>query len=143
MRVSDWTFPNNNHIVAPGPEKEDPWAHISSWPVPIDDTHTMRLTLYALDTTNPAKIADLKVKYDLGYDPVAHADDLFAGIVEGVHEPGLISAQDYVAVAARAHLRPLAGESRRRTLASRSCGASFCARSMRSAMDGRPNNGTA
>lgn len=98
IRVSDWTFPNNNHVVAPGPDKEDPWAHISSWPVPIDDTHTMRLTLYALDTTDPAKIADLKVKYDLGYDPVAHADDLFAGIVEGVHEPGLISAQDYVAV---------------------------------------------
>ena len=98
VRVSDWTFPNNNHVVAPGPDKEDPWAHISSWPVPIDDTHTMRLTLYAVDTTDPAKIADLKVKYDLGYDPVAHADDLFAGIIEGVHEPGLISAQDYVAV---------------------------------------------
>lgn len=98
VRVSDWTFPNNNHVVAPGPGKEDPWAHISSWPVPIDDTHTLRLSLYAIDTIDPAKIADLKVKYDLGYNPVAHADELFAGVIEGVHEPGLISAQDYVAV---------------------------------------------
>ena len=98
VRVSDWTFPNNNHVVAPGPDKEDPWAHISSWPVPIDDRHTMRLTLYSVETTDPAKIASLKVKYDLGYDPVAHADELFQGIIEGVHEPGLISAQDYVAV---------------------------------------------
>jgi 5,5'-dehydrodivanillate O-demethylase len=98
VRVSDWTFPNNNHVVAPGPDKEDPWAHISSWPVPIDDRHTMRLTLYSVETTDPAKIASLKVKYDLGYDPVAHADELFQGVIEGVHEPGLISAQDYVAV---------------------------------------------
>jgi 5,5'-dehydrodivanillate O-demethylase oxygenase subunit len=98
VRVSDWTFPNNNHVVAPGPEKDDPWAHITSWPVPIDDTHTMRLTLYSVATADPDKIASLKVKYDLGYQPAAHADELFRGIIEGVHEPGLINAQDYVAV---------------------------------------------
>jgi 5,5'-dehydrodivanillate O-demethylase len=98
VRVSDWTFPNNNHVVAPGPEKNDPWAHITSWPVPVDDHHTMRLTLYAVETTDPQKIASLKQRYDLGYSPAAHADDLFRGVVEGVGEPGLISAQDYVAV---------------------------------------------
>jgi 5,5'-dehydrodivanillate O-demethylase oxygenase subunit len=98
VRVSDWTFPNNNHVVTPGPDTGDPWTHISSWPVPVDDTATMRFTLYAVETTAPAEVADLKVKYDLGYSPLAHADDLFRGVIGGVHEAGLISAQDYVAV---------------------------------------------
>ena len=98
VRISDWTFPNNNHVVAPGPEKSDPWADISAWPVPADDRNTMRFTLYSIPTTDPAKVASLKVKYDLEYDPREHADALFRGDVAGISEPALISAQDYVAV---------------------------------------------
>ena len=46
----------------------------------------------------PPRSRDLKVKYDLTYDPREHADALFRGEVAGISEPALISAQDYVAV---------------------------------------------
>jgi 5,5'-dehydrodivanillate O-demethylase len=47
VRISDWTFPNNNHIRLAPPRKEDPWAHTSAWQVPIDDESTLRFTLTA------------------------------------------------------------------------------------------------
>lgn len=28
VRVSNWTFPNNNHVIAPGPRPSDPWVHV-------------------------------------------------------------------------------------------------------------------
>lgn len=99
VRTSDWTFPNNNHVVAAGPHSEDPWAHISAWPVPVDDGHTMRFTLYSVEEADPAKLASLEAGYDLRYDPAHHKAALFRGDLSGISEPGLISAQDYVAVA--------------------------------------------
>jgi 5,5'-dehydrodivanillate O-demethylase len=99
VRVSDWTFPNNNHVGAPGPEKGDPWVDVSAWPTPIDDTSTMRFVLNAVKTTDPAKLTRMKAQYDLDYSPADHFDELFhQGIVSGVHEFGLQNAQDYVAV---------------------------------------------
>lgn len=99
VRISDWTFPNNNHVVAPGPDKGGPWAHISAWPVPVDDNSTMRFVLNAVEVSDPAKLEELKTKYDLDYNPADHYDALFHdGVVEGVHEFGLLNAQDYVAV---------------------------------------------
>jgi 5,5'-dehydrodivanillate O-demethylase len=98
VRISDWTFPNNNHVVAPSANKSDPWVHISAWPVPVDDHHTMRFTIYAVETTDPERVAKLREEFDLNYDPADHADSLFRGDVSGISEPGLISAQDYVAV---------------------------------------------
>jgi len=47
VRISDWTFPNNNHIRLAPPRKEDPWAHTSAWQVPVDDESTLRFTLTA------------------------------------------------------------------------------------------------
>lgn len=98
VRISDWTFPNNNHVVAPGPHKSDPWTHISAWPVPVDDVSTMRFTLYCLETTDPAKIESIRRQYELSYNPADHAAALFRGEVGNIQEPSLISAQDYVAV---------------------------------------------
>ena len=54
VRISDWTFPNNNHIVVPGPDKNDPWPHVSVWAVPTDDAHTMRFRLCSLEENDPA-----------------------------------------------------------------------------------------
>jgi 5,5'-dehydrodivanillate O-demethylase len=99
IRISDWTFPNNNHVVAPGPEKGDPWAHISAWPTPVDDTHTMRFVLSAIEVSDPHEIERLRAQYDLNYNPADHYDELFhQGVITGVHEFGLQNAQDYVAV---------------------------------------------
>jgi 5,5'-dehydrodivanillate O-demethylase len=96
--ISDWTFPNNNHVVAPPPIKGDPWVHVSAWPTPVDDTTTMRLVLYSVETTDPKKLAEMKASYDLDYSPMEHADELFRGVIRGVGEAGLQNAQDYVAV---------------------------------------------
>jgi 5,5'-dehydrodivanillate O-demethylase len=98
VRISDWTFPNNNHVVTPGPEKDGPWAHISAWPVPVDDMSTMRFTLYAIDMPEPDRIDAIKARYELGYDPEDHCDKLFRGDLDGIGEFALISAQDYVAI---------------------------------------------
>lgn len=96
VRISDWTFPNNNHIVVPGPGKGSPWAHVSVWAVPVDDTHTMRFRLYSTEGLEPAGIE--KIRRDLQFQPMDHAERLFAGDLSGLSEQAIISAQDYVAV---------------------------------------------
>ena len=99
VRISDWTFPNNNHVVAPGPEKDEPWVHVSAWPTPVDDFSTMRFVIVSLETDDPVKVERIKAQYDLDYSPADHYDELFhKGIISGVHEFGLQNAQDYVAV---------------------------------------------
>ncbi len=37
VRVSDWTFPNKNHIVVPGIQENDPWIDVGHFIVPNDD----------------------------------------------------------------------------------------------------------
>jgi len=95
-RVSDWTFPNNNHIVVPGPSKTDPWPHISVWAVPIDDAHSMRLRLCSMEESDPAKLAIVEASGK--FDASRHSEALFRGDVTGITGQDLISAQDYVAV---------------------------------------------
>lgn len=46
VRISDWTFPNNNHILQPPPSPDEPWMDIVLWLVPVSDTVTKRFTLY-------------------------------------------------------------------------------------------------
>ncbi len=42
VRISNWTFPNNNNVLAAPPEPTDPWINVSGWAVPIDDENTLR-----------------------------------------------------------------------------------------------------
>jgi 5,5'-dehydrodivanillate O-demethylase len=77
VRISDWTFPNNNHVVAPVPEKDDPWVHVSAWPTPVDDFNTMRFVIVSLETDDPVKVERIKAQYDLDYSPADHYDELF------------------------------------------------------------------
>jgi 5,5'-dehydrodivanillate O-demethylase len=95
-RISDWTFPNNNHIVVPGPAKTDPWPHVSVWAVPVDDTHTMRLRLCSMEENDPAKLATMEAAQK--FDAAQYSEQLFRGDVTGITGQALISAQDYVAV---------------------------------------------
>jgi 5,5'-dehydrodivanillate O-demethylase len=44
-RLSNWTFPNNNHVLSPSPRKGE-WINTLAWMVPVDDEHTMRFALY-------------------------------------------------------------------------------------------------
>jgi 5,5'-dehydrodivanillate O-demethylase len=96
VRVSDWTFPNNNRIVVPGPNRNDPWPYVSVWAVPIDDTRTMRFRLCSLHGKDPGQMEF--IERSQSFDPAEHAEKLFSGDLTGITEQALISAQDYVAV---------------------------------------------
>ncbi len=96
VRISDWTFPNNNHIVVPGLDKNSSWGHVSVWATPVDDENTMRFRLYSTDETDPTKIA--KARQDQKFEPLDHVEKLFSGDLSGLSEQALISAQDYLAV---------------------------------------------
>ena len=99
VRVSDWTFPNNNHIVAPGPAKGDPWLDNAAWHVPIDDEHTARFTMYAVAAADPDRIARIKTEHELDYNPADHYDDLFERHrVPEMGEAAMTTTQDYMAV---------------------------------------------
>ena len=95
VRVSNWTFPNNNNVVVPGPKKGDPWSQICVWAVPIDDHNTMRFSVLS----SAAKDTRIEDEYDPAYQPVEHQDELFLeGHIPEVSAMQVLSAQDYVAV---------------------------------------------
>ncbi len=101
VRVGEWTFPYSNHVAVPPLKKGAPWMEISNWMVPIDDTHTNRMTLVAVDSTSPAIDADLRNYFDgcQDYNAADHHEDLFAGKYP-TEDPliRLNNAQDYVAL---------------------------------------------
>ncbi len=101
VRVSDWTFPNNNHILVPGITKQHPWMDIALWIVARDDERTSKFQIYSLPSMGEE--ADRKTtehfhKY-LDYNPSDHHDALF-NKDEYPEEMALelVNAQDYVAV---------------------------------------------
>lgn len=100
VRVSDWTFPYGNHVNIPGVDPRDPWTEVSHWMVPIDDTRTMRLALFATPSTTPEADSKLVSYYREceGYNSADHHDDLFAGRYPTDPLIRLTSAQDYVAL---------------------------------------------
>lgn len=97
VRVSDWTFPNNNHVISPGPKKGDPWSHTAVWGTPIDDRRTMRFYLNAIPKTDPEtdrRIAEDRFK---DYNPADHYDLLFnEHRFPATGATQLITTQDYV-----------------------------------------------
>jgi 5,5'-dehydrodivanillate O-demethylase oxygenase subunit len=111
VRVSDWTFPYENHVAMPGIHPDDPWIEVSNWMVPVDDTHTMRTSLYAVPLSTPESNERIKayLKEVGDYDAAAHHDELFAGEYPSDPLISLTAAQDYVvlvgqgAIADRVH----------------------------------------
>jgi 5,5'-dehydrodivanillate O-demethylase len=100
VRVSDWTFPNKNHIVVPGLEQGDPWIDVGHWNVPVDDTHTLRLMIYSVPSAGAEADARITRYFaEVGdYNPADHHDELI--VRRRVPRDALIqltSAQDYVA----------------------------------------------
>jgi 5,5'-dehydrodivanillate O-demethylase len=112
VRKSDWTFPNNNHIVVPSFNKEDPWTDVGVWMVPIDDEHTMRVGLYASPLSGAAGKEFLeKCDKSMAYNPPDHHDDLFYRKIfpaDPVME--LTGAQDYVALKGQGSIADRANE---------------------------------
>ena len=100
VRISNWNFPNNNHINQPGLTLDDPWIDIGAWVVPVDDERTMRISLWTVASASDD--ADRRITQyfeEFGdYDPSRHHEELFGQrrYPEDVLVP-LTSAQDYVA----------------------------------------------
>jgi 5,5'-dehydrodivanillate O-demethylase len=99
-RVSDWTFPNNNHIIIPSIRGDDRWIDIGVWMVPIDEETTTRLQIYSVPSLGPEADRMITDHFErhLSYNPADHHDTLFDKDVypeETLLE--LTSAQDYVA----------------------------------------------
>lgn len=100
IRISDWTFPNNNHIVGPGPRKGDPWLDNCTWHVAIDDEHTMRFAVSTVRPTDPETDRRLTEDRSPGYNAADHYRELFEDhrIPEGIGTQQVIATQDYVAL---------------------------------------------
>ena len=111
VRVSDWTFPNNNHIIAPGHKASDPWTHISVWAVPIDDHNTRRFTLYAYAPGLSEREKEETSRLGRGFDPRQHKEELFVRHrMPQVDEAAHITAQDYVALLGQGVIADRLGE---------------------------------
>jgi 5,5'-dehydrodivanillate O-demethylase len=101
VRKSNWTFPNNNHVVVPGLQAGDPWIDFVIWMVPADDEHSTRFTLYAFKPASEEQKAHFLGQFEQygQYNADEHYEELFLqrkGPAEG-DVIGLISAQDYIA----------------------------------------------
>jgi 5,5'-dehydrodivanillate O-demethylase oxygenase subunit len=100
IRVSDWTFPNANHVVVPGLEPQDSWIDLGGWNTPIDDEHTVRMFILSTPPQSPEVEARLRAFYaEHGdYNP---ADEREALLGSTAYRPdlkiNLTSAQDYIA----------------------------------------------
>ena len=98
VRISNWTFPNNNHILNPGPHPSDPWSHSSAWIVPIDDEHSLRFVVFA-HPEQGRRAEQFREEHAADFNPARYYDVLF-----GEHQlPELgstdtILLQDYVAL---------------------------------------------
>jgi 5,5'-dehydrodivanillate O-demethylase oxygenase subunit len=100
VRISDWTFPNNNHISVPGPLPGTPWVDIGLWNVPVDDEHTARINIYSGPSTDLETDARLAAYFNgIGtYNPAEHYEALF--IEKRMPDDPLLqltNAQDYIA----------------------------------------------
>ncbi len=97
VRKSDWTFPNNNHVIVPGVAKGDPWTDLGVWNVPHDDFNTTRFVVLSTSATGEAAERFRKYIEEHGdYNPANHHDALFHQGNFPPH-PMLTAAQDYVA----------------------------------------------
>jgi 5,5'-dehydrodivanillate O-demethylase len=99
VRISDWTFPNNNHVLVPGPTKGDPWSDITIWRTPIDDGRTMRLAVFSFPESQGEPARQLAEGSDKDYNPTDYYEELFhRREVRDLSDMQFITAQDYVAV---------------------------------------------
>lgn len=100
VRISDWTFPNNNHILIPSAFRDGPWVDLGIWIVPVDDEMTVRFQLYSIPSVSPEEDDRMRAhfaKHD-SYTPSDHHDELLRDQIfpEEVFLE-LTNAQDYVA----------------------------------------------
>jgi 5,5'-dehydrodivanillate O-demethylase len=102
-RISDWIFPNNNHLTVPGAVKGDPWTELCAWTVPVDDVTTIRFRAYSFPASCGPQ-ARAVAEGDPTYNPADHREALF-DTEDPAHHKAMdvadlqfFTAQDYVAM---------------------------------------------
>ncbi len=110
VRVSDWTFPNNNHVKEPGPRKGDPWIDTFVWAVPIDDRSSRRFFIFSYPDTDDETNRRIDEDRSSDYDFVEHAPELFEHKRMPLGKTALLQAQDYVAVRSQGVIADRAAE---------------------------------
>ncbi len=111
VRVSDWTFPNNNHVLIPGPKKGDPWSNITIWRVPVDDTRTMRFAISSFHASMGEEARKLAQGEDFQYNPADDYDLLLnQHRIPEVSDGQIVAVQDYVAVRGQGSIAERASE---------------------------------
>ncbi|WP_020653850.1 Rieske 2Fe-2S domain-containing protein [Massilia niastensis] len=110
VRVSDWTFPNNNHITVPGLTPDDPWIDVYVWMIPNDEMNTTRFMIYGqqpgASDASRIRFREYFAKYGK-YDPAEHHDELFGSRTWDNPEDtfvGLTAAQDYLSIRGQARI---------------------------------------
>jgi 5,5'-dehydrodivanillate O-demethylase len=98
VRVSNWTFPNNNNVLGAPPRPGLPWVNTVAWAVPVDDEHTLRFALMAYPGGETGE--ELRKAGAIGMGHVADwAEQLFTDhTLPEVGSTDRITAQDYTAV---------------------------------------------
>jgi 5,5'-dehydrodivanillate O-demethylase len=110
VRVSDWTFPNNNHITVPGLTPDDPWIDVYVWMIPNDEMNTTRFMIYGqqpgASEASKTRFREYFAKYGK-YDPAEHHDQLFGSRTWDNPDDtfvGLTAAQDYLSIRGQARI---------------------------------------
>lgn len=106
VRISNFSFPNCNHIVVPTGKPANggsvhPWTDIFNWFVPVDDEHTAFYTARSAPIQGPEAL-ELRERLSAAdrYNPTEEAEKLFKGILPadntGDTATALVNAQDYI-----------------------------------------------
>jgi len=107
VRISDFSWPNCNHIVVPTPfplageVKMLPWTDIFNWFVPVDDEHTALFTARSSPIRGDvAREFQSRLSSSGKYNPADHHEELFKGVMPGENvgeiATALVNAQDYI-----------------------------------------------
>lgn len=106
IRISDFSWPNCNHIVVPtqtpSKAKEQlPWTDIFNWFVPVDDGHSVLFTARSSPIRgDAAREFEAWLSQCAKYNPADHNEELFKGIMPGDNvgetATALVNAQDYI-----------------------------------------------
>jgi 5,5'-dehydrodivanillate O-demethylase len=106
IRISDFSWPNCNHIVVPtqtpsrGKDRL-PWTDIFNWFVPVDDGHSVLFTARSSPIRGEAAQEFEAWLSQCGkYNPADHDEALFKGVMPGDNvgetATALVNAQDYI-----------------------------------------------
>ncbi|MSQ50320.1 MAG: iron-sulfur containing oxygenase [Betaproteobacteria bacterium] len=99
VRVNNWTFPNNNHVLSPGPTRADAWPDTSIWPVPIDDHSTARFAIITVPSDGGESDRHHREDRLRELNPVDYYGQLFnQRKIPDAGPSMLIATQDYVAM---------------------------------------------